>query len=276
MRRAPPELNPRSRPRSHLPREGRSSRGELAPTAGCGAPSGPSVPHGACGLLSGETGRGCCLLRGNPWAAFLGDWEVWRSSDRALERGAHGAKASLPAWAGTARGTAPAGASAGTEGASACARACAPPPGLGSALLRGPCRAASCACLSPLALLAGEATLAGPLRRWPATFWLNKSMSQTNLTSQAPAAAVGRGPSGSIPAPPVLTGPAPASPGAPTRASLRLCASLAPPLPPPTPRLLLSFPTSPLLPGVGLSVAEDAEPFGRKFGPWTTPVPGHG
>ena len=196
-------------------------------------------------MLSGETGRGCCLLRGNPWAAFLGDWEVWRSSDRALERGAHGAKASLPAWAGTARGTAPAGASAGTEGASACARACAPPPGLGSALLRGPCRAASCACLSPLALLAGEATLAGPLRRWPATFWLNKSMSQTNLTSQAPAAAVGRGPSGSIPAPPVLTGPAPASPGAPTRASLRLCASLAPPSHPQL--LAFSFPSPPLL-----------------------------
>lgn len=80
------------------------------------------------------------------------------------------------------------------------------------------------------ALLRERRLFPGPLQRWPAPLWLSKSISQTGLASQEPPAAVDRGPSGSIPAPRVLAGPAPASPGAPVRASLRFCAPLALPL----------------------------------------------
>lgn len=131
----------------------------------------------------------------------------------------------------------------------------------------GDCAAPPAAPASLLSALLGDA-----LQRRPPALWLNKSISQTNLARQGPAAAVGRGPSGSIPAPPVPAGPAPASPGAPARASQSLCAPLALPSSPSPflPHVLLCFPRS-----GAVRVAEETEPFRRKFGPWSTPVPGH-
>lgn len=267
MRRAPREPSPRGRPRSHLQGEGRSSHAELAPTPECGAPRGPSVPRGACGLLSGEVGRGCCLLRGNPWAAFLG-----RLGGEEEQRRVPGARRAGRKGFDYPPGQALCGAQhrrSPRRGRQARVRARARVrPRRAWARLSCGDRAAPPA--APASLL--SALLGDTLQRRPPALWLNKSISQTGLALQAPAAAVGRGPSGSIPAPPVPAGPAPASPGAPARASQRLCAPLALPSSPSPflPHVLLCFPRT-----GAVRVAEETEPFRRKFGPWSTPVPGH-
>lgn len=238
MRRAPRELNPRDRPRSHLQGEGRSSHAELAPTPECGAPRGPSVPHGACGLLSGEMGRGCRLLRGNPWAAFLGDCEVRRSSDGPSVRGAQGAKASTTLQGRHCVGHSTGG-RLGWDGRRECVRACvcAPAgPGLGSLAGTVPRRQLRPPLSSRRYLGRGDPCWTS--QRWPPTLWLNKSISHTSLASQAPAAAV----AGVLPAPspPLLSSPAPP----PLLLALRRaprCASALRSLSPL--RLSLSFPT---------------------------------